>query len=146
MNGFLQVKVSSHLETELVQKVSARRQLLCKKNCTHVQEGFPGGKESICLPMQEIWVPSLGQEDPLRRKQQPTLVFMPGNSHGPRSLAGYSPWGCKESDLTQRLNSNNMVGRVLSLANLRARCSSPGFNEVNTFLSGLSGRSLKTSF
>ena len=35
---------------------------------------------------------------PWRRKQQPTPVFLPGESRGQRSLAGYSPWGCKESD------------------------------------------------
>ena len=39
-----------------------------------------------------------------RRKWQPTLVFLPGRSHGWRSLAGYSPWGCKESDTTERLH------------------------------------------
>ena len=33
-----------------------------------------------------------------RRKWQPTPIFLPGESHGQRSLAGYSPWGCKESD------------------------------------------------
>ena len=32
------------------------------------------------------------------RKRQPTLVFLPGESHGQRSLAGYSPRGCKELD------------------------------------------------
>ena len=32
---------------------------------------------------------------------QPTPVFLPGKSHGQRSLAGYSPWGCKESDTTE---------------------------------------------
>ena len=32
---------------------------------------------------------------PWRKKWQPTPVFLPGNSHGQRSLAGYSPWGCK---------------------------------------------------
>ena len=36
-----------------------------------------------------------------RRKCQPTLVFLPGKSHGQRSLAGYSPWGHKESDTTK---------------------------------------------
>ena len=35
-----------------------------------------------------------------RRAWQPTPVFLPGESHGQRSLAGYSPWGCKESDRT----------------------------------------------
>ena len=38
-----------------------------------------------------------------RRKWQPTPVFMPGKSHGTRSLVGYSPWGRKESDMTERL-------------------------------------------
>ena len=33
--------------------------------------------------------------------------FLPGESHGQRSLAGYSPGGCKESDTTERLNNNN---------------------------------------
>ena len=39
-------------------------------------------------------------------KWQPTLVGLPGKSHGQRSLVGYSPWGRKESDLSYRLNSN----------------------------------------
>ena len=40
-------------------------------------------------------VQSLGQEDPLEKEMQPTPVFLPGKSHGQRSLVGYSPWGCK---------------------------------------------------
>ena len=36
-----------------------------------------------------------------RRKWQPTPVFLPGDSHGQRSLAGYSPWGLKEADMTE---------------------------------------------
>ena len=42
-----------------------------------------------------------------RRKWQPTPVFLAGKSHGQRSLAGYSPWGCKELDTTYRLNNDN---------------------------------------
>ena len=38
---------------------------------------------------------------PWRRAQQPTPVFLPGNSHGQRSLAGYNPWGCEKSDKTE---------------------------------------------
>ena len=38
---------------------------------------------------------------PWRRAQQPTPVFLPGESHGQRSLTGDSPWGCKESDTTE---------------------------------------------
>ena len=40
---------------------------------------------------------------PWRRKWQPSPVPLPGKSHGQRSLVGYSPWGCKESDTTERL-------------------------------------------
>ena len=40
---------------------------------------------------------------PWRREWQPTPVFLPGESHGQRSLVGYSPWGRKESDTTERL-------------------------------------------
>ena len=38
---------------------------------------------------------------PWRRAQQPTLVFLPGESHGQMSLVCYSPWGLKESDMTK---------------------------------------------
>ena len=41
-----------------------------------------------------------------RRKWQPTPVLLPGKSHGQRSMVGsYSPWGHKESDMTERLHS-----------------------------------------
>ena len=58
-----------------------------------------------CLPgMRETRVQSRGQEDPWSRKWQPTPVLLPGESHGGRSLVGYSPWGRKESDTTERLH------------------------------------------
>ena len=38
---------------------------------------------------------------PWSRVWQPTPVFLPGESHGQRSLVGYSPWGCKESDTAE---------------------------------------------
>ena len=53
-----------------------------------------------CLPTQKSQVQSLGQEDPWRRKWPPSPVFLPGKSHGQRSLEGYSPRGHKESDTT----------------------------------------------
>ena len=50
------------------------------------------GKESIKTGLGKIsW----------RREWQPTPVFLPGEFHGQRSLAGYSPWGHKESDTTE---------------------------------------------
>ena len=45
----------------------------------------------------EPWVGKI----PLRRAWQSTPVLLPGESHGQRSLAGYSPYGCKESDMTE---------------------------------------------
>ena len=50
--------------------------------------------------MQETWVVKI----PWRRKWQPTPVFLPGKSHGRRSLVGYCPWGHKESDTTEQLH------------------------------------------
>ena len=50
--------------------------------------------------MQETWVQSLGQEDPLEKEMATTPVFVPGKSHGQRSLVGYSLWSHKELDMT----------------------------------------------
>ena len=59
--------------------------------------------------MQEIlgfnpWVGKI----PWRRKWQPSPALLPGKSHGPRSLVGYSPWGRKELDTTERLHFHFM--------------------------------------
>ena len=56
--------------------------------------------------IQETQFRSLSWEDPLEKEMQPTPVFLPGESHGHRSLVGYSPWGHKESDRTERPSSN----------------------------------------
>ena len=46
-------------------------------------------------PAVPMWAQSLGPEDPLEKELATTLVFLPGKSHGQKSLAGYSPWGRK---------------------------------------------------
>ena len=46
---------------------------------------------------------------PQRHKWQPTPVLLPGELHGQRSLLGYSPWGRKESDTTERILLNNIT-------------------------------------
>ena len=51
-------------------------------------------------PGSDPWV----RKVPWRKKWQPTPVFLPGKSHGWGSLVGYSPWGHKESDMTERLH------------------------------------------
>ena len=71
----------------------------------------------ICLPIQETqekWVQSLGQEDPWRRKWQPTPVFLSGKSHGQRSLVGYSPWGHKELDTAKATERTHIKYALLS--------------------------------
>ena len=40
---------------------------------------------------------------PWRREWQPAPVFLPGKFHGQKNLVGYSPWGHKESDMTEQL-------------------------------------------
>ena len=48
--------------------------------------------------IQETWVPSFGQEDPLEKKK---ATHLSGEVHGQRSWAEYSPWDCKESDAAE---------------------------------------------
>ena len=68
--------------------------------------GFPGGSMIKNPPamqeLQEMQVQSLGWEASLRSVWQPIPVFLPGESHGQRSLAGYRPWGHKESDMIEK--------------------------------------------
>ena len=49
----------------------------------------------------ETWVQSLGWEDPLEEDMATHSSILAGESHGHRSLVGYSPWGHKELDMTQ---------------------------------------------
>ena len=53
--------------------------------------------------MQEIQVWSLGREDPLEKGMATHSRILAGKSYGQRSLAGYSPWGHKELDMTEWL-------------------------------------------
>ena len=53
--------------------------------------------------MWEAWFDLWVGKTPWRREWQPTPVFSPGEFHGQLNLAGYSPWGHKESDITERL-------------------------------------------
>ena len=50
--------------------------------------------------MWEMWVWSLGQEDPLEQGMATHSSILPGEFHGQRSLVGYSPWGLEELDMT----------------------------------------------
>ena len=71
---------------------------------THVHQSFPrdsDGKESACNARDLGFTPGLGRCLAMphgRRAWQSTKVFSPGESHGQWHLAGYGPWGHKESD------------------------------------------------
>ena len=53
--------------------------------------------------MQKAWFnPQVGKI-PWRRIWQPSPVFLPGEAHGERSLVGYSPWDCKDLDVTEQV-------------------------------------------
>ena len=61
--------------------------------------------QRICLqcriPGFYLWVRKI----PWKREWLPTPIFLPGESHEQRSLAGYSPWCCKESNMTDQLST-----------------------------------------
>ena len=54
--------------------------------------------------MRETWVRFLGREEPLEKEMAISPALLPGKSHGRGSLIGYSPWGRKESDMTEQLH------------------------------------------
>ena len=67
------------------------------------KQGFPGGsvdKESTCNVGDLGLIPGLGRSLG-EGNGYPLQYSPPGKSHGQRSVAGYSPWGCKESDMTE---------------------------------------------
>ena len=61
--------------------------------------------------MWETQAQSLGQEDPRSRKWQLTPVSLPGESHGQRSLAGYSSWGHKDSDRLTHTHAHTLCAQ-----------------------------------
>ena len=62
-------------------------------------KNLPANAADIKRHAFDPWV----RKNPWRREWLPTPVFLPKESHGPRSLAGYSPWGREQSDTTEQL-------------------------------------------
>ena len=58
-----------------------------------------------------VWL-ALSSNSTRRRRWHPTSVFLPGKSHGQRSLVGCSPWGRDESDTTERLHFSLSLSRI----------------------------------
>ena len=75
--------------------------------CRYAEASLVAESAKKPLAMQGIQIRSLGWEAPWRRKWQPTPLFLPGKSHGWRSLVRYSAWGPKESERTQWLNHHH---------------------------------------
>jgi len=77
-------------------------------------DGFSGvvsGKESACQCRScrrcgfDPWVRNI----PWRKPWQPTPVFLLGKFHGQRGLVDYSPWGCKDLDMTEQLSTHTQI-------------------------------------
>ena len=104
---------------------------LLNEDHKHYPVGFPSGtvgKESACQRRRHrghgfdpcirkiLW----------RRKWQPIPVFLPRKSHGQRSLVSCSPWGCKESDMTERLSiANQYICTIFQMRKLNACDKAP---------------------
>ena len=75
---------------------------------------------------------------PCRREwqPQPTPIFLPGEFHGRRSVAGYNPWGCKELDVTERLTHLAPIRTLCSFCFLSPR-RDPAFHLARVLESGL---------
>ena len=71
-------------------------------------------KESACDPSVRmiLW----------RWEWQPTPVFLPGESHGQRSLMGYSPWGSKELNITEQLTHTHTFIYFLKFSKKSLEC------------------------
>ena len=82
-------KALPHLHTKILLKPPK----IDSKAIVFIARGFPGSSVIKNPPAkQEIWVHFLSREDILEKEMALTPVFLPGDSHGQRSLAGYTPW------------------------------------------------------
>ena len=82
------------------------------------------------------WVQFLGQENPLEKEMATTPVFLPGEFHGQRSLAGYSSWGCKSQTglmCKREVSGNSYSPRHWSWSWGHGQCSSPFFTIPSRF-------------
>ena len=84
----------------------------CHKSCFLASCPWWLRRLKVCLQCQRPEFDPWVRKIPWRRKWQPTPVFLPGKSHGWRSLVGYSPWGYYESDTTERLHFHFQVGHL----------------------------------
>ena len=121
-----------------VDRTNTRTQIFCFKFSVFIlpSTGLPrwfSSKQSACWWRRHRFNPWI-RKIPWRRKGQPTPVFLPGKSHGQRSLADYSPWGHKESDTTEQLSTHMLL---TSCSRLKMAISSiTHISTVGLFLGG----------
>ena len=87
--------------------------------CACLKEKSFGEKSSLQGLSVRTNLEHLRNERVSHTVEQPTPVFLPGESHGQRSLMGYSPWGCKELDKTELLSTNIVYFAFLDWARLQ---------------------------
>ena len=97
--------------------------------------------QSSCLQCRRLGFDPWVRKIPWRKEWQPTSVFLSGNSHGWRSLVGYSPWGHKESDTTERLHFTSLHEPEMSPSTLHEfihphNSSRAGITIISTFHMG----------
>ena len=88
-------------------------------------------KDTTCQCRRCGFDPWVGKV-PWRKKWQPTPVFLPGKSHGQRSLTGYSPWACKESDVTERTHTSllGVEGWLLAFSGIHFKISHVPYGHI----------------
>ena len=80
---------------------------MIKEDIYGLSGGFSGGsvgKESSCSAGDTGYMCSISDLERSFVERHSNPVFLPGEFHRQRSLAAYSPWGCKELDMTERLS------------------------------------------
>ena len=99
-------------------------------------EHLHSGKESTCQcrrPRFNLWFGRI----PWDRKWQPTPVFLPKKFHGQRTLVGYSPWGCKESDTAQHACTHAIISTLVFTPGASASLSSSLFQSADLWVQTL---------
>ena len=103
LTGVLRLGSSKTLLWETKRNCFQRTSLLFPLGLYDVVMEFSGGKEPACqcIRHKRCWFNPWVRKIPWRRARQPTPVFLPGESHGQRSLVGYGPQDHAESDTTE---------------------------------------------
>ena len=128
---FLKILYFSKLETGIIISsgyclLTLECSVVLSLTWTKSFESDSDGKESTCR--RPGFDPRVGKI-PWRREWQPTPVFLPGEFHGQRSLAGYIQWGPKELDTTERLTLS-LFFFTFTQGNLQLSLGVPGLGLI----------------